>query len=234
MAADWKEYQEEAATFFRSLGMDGETNVTLQGVRTAHDVDVRVKSHHVGFDITWIVECKQWNSKVSKLHVLGLRQIVTDVGADRGILLSESGFQSGATEAAALTNVHITSLANLRGTASAEIYAMRLRELYDRIEKCTEQYWDIDKDERIASGLRHDVYEYGYSGARTIKIVEELLRKAFRGAYPFEPDEFAQVAVPSLPARFDSVATVVAAIEPLVVELEAKLKAYFDSLKPPT
>jgi hypothetical protein len=37
--------------------------------------------------------------------VLALRQIVTDVGADRGILLSEKGFQSGAVEAATLTNV---------------------------------------------------------------------------------------------------------------------------------
>lgn len=137
MADIWKEYQEEAATFFRVLGLDAETDVTIRGVRTTHDIDVLVKSHHAGFDVTWIVECKQWNSRVSKLHVLALREIVADLGADRGILLAESGFQSGAIEAAALTNVHITSLAEVRRTARAEVFSMRLRELYDRIEACT-------------------------------------------------------------------------------------------------
>uniref|UniRef100_UPI00214D0BDC restriction endonuclease n=1 Tax=Klebsiella pneumoniae TaxID=573 RepID=UPI00214D0BDC len=42
-------------------------------------------------DIIWLVECKHWKNPVSKLHVLALREIVTEIGADRGILLSESG-----------------------------------------------------------------------------------------------------------------------------------------------
>jgi hypothetical protein len=77
---------------------------------------------------------------VNKLHVLGLRQIVADLGVDRGILLCEVGFQSGAAEAAALTNVHLTSLAGLRGTAGAEFTAMRLRELFDLAEACRTRY----------------------------------------------------------------------------------------------
>ena len=66
--------------------------------------------------------------------------IVTSVGADRGILLSEAGFQSGAIEAATLTNVRVTSLADIQGTASFEIVSMRLRELYDRVEMARERY----------------------------------------------------------------------------------------------
>lgn len=93
MGADWQNYQEQAAAFFRSLGMDAKTDVTVQGIRTTHDVDVLVKSRHVGFDVTWIVECKCWQNPVNKLHVLALREIVADTGADRGILLSERGFQ---------------------------------------------------------------------------------------------------------------------------------------------
>src|SRR5688572_5826143 len=103
----WKEYQEAAALYFRSLGLEAATDVAVRGVRTSHDIDVLVKSHHVGFDITWIVECKNWKTPISKLHVLALREIVSDLGADRGILLSESGFQSGAREAANLTNVQV-------------------------------------------------------------------------------------------------------------------------------
>ena len=92
------------------MGLDAETNVTMYGVRTEHDIDVVVRSRHVGFDITWLVECKYWKDPVNKLHVFGLRQIVTDLGADRGILLCEVGFQSGALEAAKLTNEAMDSL----------------------------------------------------------------------------------------------------------------------------
>lgn len=112
MATDWRDYQEEAAALFRSMGLDAVTNETIQGVRTKHDVDVVVRSHYAGFDVTWLVECKHWKSPVSKLHVLALREIVSDTGADRGILLCEVGFQSGAIEAANLTNVQVTSLLN--------------------------------------------------------------------------------------------------------------------------
>ena len=85
---NWQDYQEEADAFFRELGLEAEADVTLQGIRTKHDIDVLVKTHHAGFDITWIIECKHWNTRVSKLHVLALREIVNDTGADRGILLA--------------------------------------------------------------------------------------------------------------------------------------------------
>ena len=54
MANDWQNYQNEVATFFRSLGLIAEIDLTLQGVRTTHDVDVVVRSQRVGFTITWI------------------------------------------------------------------------------------------------------------------------------------------------------------------------------------
>lgn len=223
MAAAWSEYQEEAAEFYRSLGLEATTNVTIKGVRTSHDVDVLVKSRHAGFEVTWIVECKHWKSPVSKLHVLGLREIVTDTGADRGILLAENGFQSGATEAAALTNVHLTSLSASRLEASFEVFAMRLAELHDRIEECRERYWNIPKKIRIEFGLRHDIGEDGYSGAAVISLVEEVLRKAFRGHYPFEVDFMVMYAARGRSPVFGSVKETVSFLEPMVHELVSKL-----------
>lgn len=226
MAIAWKEYQEEAASFFRSLGLDASINVTVNGVRTTHDVDVLVKSQHVGFSITWLVECKHWKKRVSKLHVLALREIVSDVGADRGILLSEVGFQSGAIEAANLTNVQVTSLAEVSATAMNDIYSMRLRELYDRIEDCNDRYWDIPKDHRIEHGLRPDVGGSAYSGTRTIELCRDLLSRAFRGLYPVKAEVLAAFVTPGLPEHFNSPKEVVAAVEPMVGELEEKLGAY--------
>ena len=225
MDSTWREYQEEAATFFRSLGLEAETDVRLRGVRTAHDVDVVVRSHHVGFDITWLVECKHWKTPVSKLHVLALREIVTDLGADRGILLAESGFQSGAFEAANLTNVQLTSLTQVRASASNDFLSMRMRELHDRNESCKERYWEIPKQMRIQHGLRFDVGDWGYSGARVVEYVADILSRAFRGLYPVTSETPLSAVISALPKQFSSPEEVVATLEPMVLELEAKLEA---------
>jgi len=223
---DWTKYQEEAASYFRSLGLDASTDVTVKGVRTNHDVDVLVRSHHVGFDITWIVECKHWKTAVSKLHVLALREIVADVGADRGILLSESGFQSGAVEAANLTNVQVTSIGEMREIAGESINAMRLRELFDRVGICKDRYWEIPKKERIRVGLRQDVGAYGYSGDRVVGLCTDLLTHAFRGTYPFQSETLEAFALFGRDKYFGSPREVIDIVEAKITELEEKLESY--------
>lgn len=225
MASTWQDYQEEVATFFRSLGREATTNHTVRGVRTDHDIDVFVKSHHVGFDVVWIIECKHWSTPVNKLHVLALREIVADLGADRGILLCEVGFQSGAKEAASLTNVHLTSLATLRGTASAEFTAMQLREFFDRIENCRTRYWDLPKEARIAAGLRPNVPEVGYSGDHVIELAAELLSKASRENYPFILDSVRGFVIFRDVRRFASATEVLMVLEELLADLEQRLEA---------
>ena len=222
----WKKYQEDAAAYFRSLGLNVATDVTVKGVRTTHDVDVLVTSHYVGFDITWLVECKRWKTPVNKLHVLALREIVSDVGADRGILLSESGFQSGAIEAANLTNIQVTSIADIRESASNSIYAMRLRDLYDRVGICKDRYWEIPKEERIKYGLRPDVGGHDYSGARVIDMCTDLLTRAFRGIYPFQSEDIEVFIQFGRDKSFESPKEIVELVEHKVSELEAKLDYY--------
>lgn len=224
MANDWKDYQDEAAAFFRGLGLDAQTDVRVQGVRTHHDVDVVVRLHQVGFEVLWLVECKHWRAPVSKLHILALREIVADVGADRGILLSEAGFQSGAIEAAKLANVQPTSLAELQQTASADIFAIRIREFHDRTQACKQQYWDAPKEDRIRGGLRPEVGTIGYSGVRVIEYAEELVAKALRGVYPFECDSLSAFAVSGGPVTFQRAQEVLAALAPLISDLETRLR----------
>lgn len=225
MAGAWQQYQREAAQFFRSLGLSAETDITLQGVRTKHDIDVVVKSKHVGFEVLWLVECKHWKSPVSKLHVLGLREIVNDLGADRGILLCETGFQAGAVEAASLTNIQVTSLASMSIETRQDISAMRLRELYDRVERSNDRYWALDKSYRIAVGLRHEVGEMGYSGDHVISFCRELLSQAFRGLYPIETGPLRMFVRQGLPSCYPDIYAVVDAVDSLIVELEGKLDA---------
>ncbi|MHA6721523.1 restriction endonuclease [Sphingomonas sp. RS2018] len=224
MAGNWKEYQEEAAEFFRSLGLEAATDVAVAGVRTSHDVDVVVKIKMVGFEATWLVECKHWKDAVNKLHVLALREIVSDVGADRGIILCEAGFQSGAIEASKLTNVQVSSLAELGTTSRSEVFAVRLRDLYDRNETARARYWEIPKGHRIDTGLRYDMGDENlYSGAFIVDFVSKILIRAFRASYPIVVDEWDMMSARPIPASLNGPEDVVTALEPLITELEAKL-----------
>ncbi len=173
-----------------------------------------------------MVECKLWNSRVSKLHVLALCEIVSDIGADRGILLAEKGFQSGASEAAALTNVHLTSLANARQATRNEVFGLRLTELYDRVQQARDRYWQIPKDVRIEHGLRPQVGASGYSGSAAIELAEELLRKGFRGSYPFDIEHLSRYALPGFPETIEAVEELFEHLDPMVGELEDRLDAY--------
>ena len=233
MATDWKGYQEETAEFFRSLGLSAATDVTLKGVRTSHDVDVLVSIDVAGFSVKWIVECKHWKDPVNKLHVIALREIVADLGADRGIILCEVGFQSGAIEAANLTNVQVSSLAELSIESKDAIASARLRDLFDRTESCRNRYWDIPKGIRIDTGLRPDLgHADVYSGAFVTEVTEKYLTRAFRGTFPIPIDPFdTQKLSRPLPEILVNPGEVLAAFGPIVLELEEKLNAAEAAMK---
>lgn len=102
---------------------------------------------------------------------------------------------------------------------------MRLTELYDRVEKCRERYWDIPKAARIEHGLRADTFEDGYSGASVVSLAEDILRKAFRGNYPFEADYMWRHATRSVPEALCTIEETIKMLEPIIRELESKLDA---------
>jgi hypothetical protein len=122
---DWREYQQGAAEFFAALGMLAEVEARVKGSRVSHRIDVAVSFSAYGVDHRWLVECKLWKSRVPKEKVMALKAIVEDVGADRGFLLSENGFQSGATTAARFSNITLTNLEDLRANAEADFQAIR-------------------------------------------------------------------------------------------------------------
>ena len=200
---EWSQYQDEVAGFFRLLGLEAESNQRVDGVRTAHNVDVVVRSRHAGFEVLWLVECKHWRTRITKEKVLAIREIVNDTGADRGFIMAESGFQSGALEAACYTNVMLTSLRDLKETLAFEIGKAKLQSLYSRIDSCAERYWAISKSDRIELNLRQDVTIYGYSGSQVLKAVELSLRTALVRGFPISYNRTAAVLAASIgPGRY--------------------------------
>ena len=126
---DWKEYQEKTAKVFRDLGCTATVNKAIEGARAKHDIDVWVVFTKFGFETKWVIECKYWSTNVTKEKVLALKTIVDDVGADRGMIISKSGFQSGAIRATNNTNISLTSLEDLKETVREELLQSALSHL---------------------------------------------------------------------------------------------------------
>jgi len=136
----WNDYQKNVADFFISIGAQAETDATVSGVRGVHKVDVLVRLTHFGLNVIWIVECKLWKTAVPKDKVLTLQQIVQDIGADRGLLMSESGFQAGAIRCTQSSNITLSSLAELKEVAIEELYKARLKSISHRLKLLTDRY----------------------------------------------------------------------------------------------
>lgn len=117
---DWRVYQDATADVFRRLGCNAQVDFRVTGARATHDIDVYATFLRSGICCTWVIECKLWKTRVPKEKVLALKSLIDDLGADRGIIVSEAGFQPGAQDAARGTNITlVTSLDDFAKTALA-------------------------------------------------------------------------------------------------------------------
>lgn len=129
---NWRQYQEQTAVFFRRLGCEADVEAKVPGARAEHKIDVWVRFKKFGLEIKWVIECKHWNSAVTKEKVLVLRSVVEDVGADKGILISVAGYQSGAVRASEKTNITLTDLDGLKETAKEYLLSSLLHKIETR------------------------------------------------------------------------------------------------------
>lgn len=85
-----------------------------------------------------------------------LVSIVQDIGADRGFLLSEKGFQSGAIRVAANTNITLTSIDDLTTNGGEQFVEHTLAKLSWRLTQVREQLKNI---RNTSEGLDRPVFE---------------------------------------------------------------------------
>ena len=188
--ARWQQYQEDAAALFRSLGLDATTDERLDGVRGAHNIDVVVRSRRAGLEQLWVVECKWRRRRVEKLHVTALVEIVRDVGADRGVLLSEVGFQAGAVRMAYKSSVTLTSLAELREESADELLTLRLGEGRVRLAHLSDRLsavGRVHRHGRTAMSVSYRVQPGRWDAielSAAVSIAEEGVRRAEMGRWP--------------------------------------------------
>jgi hypothetical protein len=226
----WQRYQEEVADFFRSIGLRAETDVPVTGVRGKHDVDVLVRGERAGIHQAWIVECKRLNRAVSKDKVLTLAQIVQDVGADRGILVCEKGYQAGAVRMAAASNVSLASLADLRENAQHERAQIDARGTLSRLILLQDQLSEQAIVKRSAGTTRIayprgvDVSEILALHAR-LGIAQSGLLRALAGAFPIAVDIDTATDAPRSAATLAEAALLASAVADYAEGLLARWRA---------
>lgn len=194
MSNDWFTFQEEICTYFNSIGANSETNIKLNGIRTSHDIDILVKTKFLGHNLTWLVEAKKWQRKISKFQVLGLRTIVDDIGADKGFIISEKGFQRGAIEASKNTNIKLLTFEELKLQTKEFIEDEILKTYRHRLEILETRYWSHSKLMRKKYGLRGEPGDFptNFSGHSLLLIARSAIDEAVDHVYPINLDTFSK------------------------------------------
>jgi restriction system protein len=105
--ATWQELESNVGRILGECGYEVEMqkNVELAG-RGDVNIDVWADEHTSPPNVI-AVECKNWATPANRHEVHAFRTVVGDSGANTGLLISSTGFQSGAIKAAAYSNVRL-------------------------------------------------------------------------------------------------------------------------------
>ena len=105
----WRDLQQAVADVFSGDDYVVKVETTLQTVRSDVNFDVYAEKFVGGHKTTIVVECKHWKKNVDQSVVHALRTQILDLGAGDGYVVSSSGFQVGALEAARNTSIRLVT-----------------------------------------------------------------------------------------------------------------------------
>lgn len=131
---NWKDLQNRVAALFREMGYEASSPLTVELVRGKKEVDVHVRDPRTSVPHVIIIECKHWKSRVPQETVHSMQTVMEGCGANTGIIVSSKGFQKGAPEAAAKSNIHLMTWEALQ-VAYGHEWFLRQREQLAPLEK---------------------------------------------------------------------------------------------------
>lgn len=137
----WKELQNMVGQLFSECGFETRISVKADLVRGRKEVDVYAIDKLSEYQPVVLIECKQWNKKVSQETVHSFRTVMADHGGNLGFIVSKVGFQSGAFEAVEKTNIRLVTLPDLE----LEYYSRWMAEMFRRYLPVADKlfpYWD--------------------------------------------------------------------------------------------
>jgi hypothetical protein len=109
----WPELEVAVARILAECGYDVEVQKRVQLARGDVSTYVWADEHSSPPNVI-AIECKLWSTPVTKTVVHAFRTVVGDSGANTGLIVAGAGFQDGATEAAAYSNVRLLTWVELQ------------------------------------------------------------------------------------------------------------------------
>lgn len=89
-------------------------DVTLQGNKTSHQIDVYWEFEVGGIRYQTVVQAKDWSRSVEQGELLKLRAVLDDLpGQPRGIMVTRTGYQSGAEDYARAAGILLYELVQI-------------------------------------------------------------------------------------------------------------------------
>jgi len=105
----WRDLQNKVSEILSESGFDVEVQRKTKTVRGTVEIDVYAENKVQIPNTINIIECKNWNTAVPQEKIHAFYSVVQNIGANLGLLISKSGFQSGAYEAVKNTNIRLLS-----------------------------------------------------------------------------------------------------------------------------
>jgi len=130
---DWKDLQVKVKEIYEDLGCEVKEDVQVKGVRTKHKIDVLALFEFAGQKYRIVIECKYWSTKIKKAQVSSLIGILVDIGAEKGVIVTKEGFQSGAHRLASYTNIDLLTFDELKKNSELFIEKVKIHNALDRI-----------------------------------------------------------------------------------------------------
>ena len=128
----WQDLEDAVTVVLARSGLKAERGRVIETVRGQVEIDVHATQPVGRRTFTILCECKHWKSAVSQAIVHSFRTVMSDAGADRGYIISTGGFQAGATEAARLSNIKLTTWQGFQEEFEEDYCASYVRgRLYD-------------------------------------------------------------------------------------------------------
>lgn len=114
LVSDWGGFERLVAKLHETGDVTVERDVILPGRSGApRQIDVLIRHRQGFYEHLVIVECKYWQDNVERLHVDALSTTIREVGADKGVIFSKKGFQSGAIAQAKAENIDLFVIRDL-------------------------------------------------------------------------------------------------------------------------
>lgn len=105
--AGWHDLQAKVHKILTECGMKAEMEHSVGLARGTVEVDVYAEDAVPTPPAVYFCECKNWITAIPQSVVHAFRNVVIDGGANIGLIISRAGFQSGARQLAAYSNIRL-------------------------------------------------------------------------------------------------------------------------------